>query len=307
MERINDLDSRLECLASRQYAPRLPALCILNIFRHLSTADLARCSSVCKEWYAVSKEAELWDTLTVNSCRHRTVGLAALNLMLQDRRPSALLLGNNDTVRRSKGCSKFHCVPNPSRSHEIPALLGQDLARLVQGFSSLRRLSLHESCTITGGFSDEFALCLAASPPCLESLSIGFHAYSLASERFTDDGVLHLCGVLTSLRHLTLDSCTSVTNRSLYAIACNLKALECLTLNHYSDALSSHGMQFVLERCSHLSHLRLHAGLLKLCQDMLFDETSPHKVELSAVKNLETCHVGFLGAKGPEVPGMIQC
>ena len=152
------------------------------------------------------------------------------------------------------GCAGATTMALP-RLRCLPFTSGGSAASLAQLLPRLRSLELHEASAL-GGMTDDFARALGRYCPALALLEVAFERYSLASERFSDNGMIELVEGCRRLRGLTLRNCGGISDRSLYALAAYSKdSLIALELTGCSETISDYGATVLFQ----VGNVRSHA------------------------------------------------
>lgn len=123
----------------------------------------------------------------------------------------------------------------------------------------------------------------------LEALELSFVPYSPSAARFTDEGLSTLLGVTPRLRRLVLRGCSSVTDRSLYALAACCPGLEELELLGYSEEMHGWAIATLAESCP-----RLRSGSLMdpLCSCPVDSSAKPPRCSRRLVLHRKLPRVG---------------
>jgi hypothetical protein len=114
-------------------------------------------------------------------------------------------------ARAAEGQQRF--TAGYKRDEVLPHTKGLRAYALAALCPQLRHFSMDERASCLGGMTDDMARALAVHCKQLTVLEVYFQRYSLASEMFTDEGLIALTEGCRGLRRLTLHNCDRVSDR----------------------------------------------------------------------------------------------
>ncbi|XP_032871065.1 F-box/LRR-repeat protein 7 [Amblyraja radiata] len=249
----------------REQSPidRLPDHTLIEMFSHLPTNQLCRCTRVCRRWYSLCWDPRLWRTIrltdeTVNVDK----ALRVLTRRLCQDTPNVCLMLENLIILSCRRLSDrglytiAQCCPE-LRQLEVPGcynISNEALYDLVSRCPNLEQLDV-SGCSKITCISLTKEACVKLSP--LHGKQTSIRYLNMTDCFLLEDQGLHtIAAHCTQLTHLYLRRCIRVTDEGLHFLM-----LYCTTIKELSvsdcRAVTDFGMREVAKLEAHLKYLSI--------------------------------------------------